>query len=180
MILQMGKLCFSCKVNRANSLDGKIIEILSVGDKENPKMISLDFIKNRQVNYDIRSEHYSILYTLSLENFKESLRSSDMDYQLYCLLRDRDECFIDEENIYPCSLCKDKFHTKFDCSRLHFRPLKQMVIYHYLEKVKKSKTGRSYFKRPKGNSPTLLTYYENKSEYKKFASENLGDQQIAS
>ena len=92
----MGKLCFSCKVNRANSLDGKIMEILSVGDKENPKMISLDFIKNRQLNYDIRSEHYSILYTLSLENFKESLRSSDMDYQLYCLLRDRDECFIDE------------------------------------------------------------------------------------
>ena len=54
-----------------------------------------------------------------------------------------------------------------------------MVIYHYLEKVKKSKAERSDFNRSKGNSPTLLTYYENRSEYKKFASENLGDQQPA-
>jgi hypothetical protein len=80
MILQRGKLCLTCKAHRyRSSLDGKVIETLSVSQGEKPKIISLDFIKNKSVNYDIKSEGYSVLYTLSLDSFKESLQFSEMD-----------------------------------------------------------------------------------------------------
>ena len=52
-------------------------------------MLTLDFIKSKPLNFDIKSEGYSILYTLDLEKFREALKYSDMDYQLYCVLKDR-------------------------------------------------------------------------------------------
>ena len=63
-------------------------------------MINLDFIRNKEVPYDLRSDKYSVIYRLSMEKFKEALKSSDMDYQLYCVLRDRHRFILDEENLY--------------------------------------------------------------------------------
>jgi hypothetical protein len=91
VILQKGCLGFACKIQKGTSnLDGKIIEELEVSKDDKPKMIGLDFIKEKPLVYDIKSDGYSIIHTLSLEGFKESLKSSDMDYQLYCVLRDRE------------------------------------------------------------------------------------------
>lgn len=39
--------------------------------------------------------NYSVLCYLSRENFLESLKGSEMDYQLFCVLKDKDECVID-------------------------------------------------------------------------------------
>lgn len=71
-----------------------------------------------------------------------------MDLELYCILKDRDGCVLDEENIYPCSLCKNKYHTKFECSRLHYRPIKQMHIFRHLDSFKRNKNVRRKFFRP--------------------------------
>lgn len=70
-----------------------------------------------------------------------------MDYQLFCVLRDKDNNIIDENNLYPCSICKKSYHTKFDCSRLHYRPMKQLVVLNYLEKQNKMKNKRIPFLR---------------------------------
>lgn len=178
MILQKGKLCYCCKVNKTEcDLDGKVIETLAVCEQEKPKMISLEFIKNRTLNYDIKSDSYSIVYKINLEDFKESLRSSDMDYQLYCLLRDRDECYLDEENIYFCDICKNRCHTKFECSKLHYRPLKQMVIYRHLDKVKKAKSKRKPFYRVKDQLKTLHNILYTSMEHKKYAKEFIGEEE---
>jgi hypothetical protein len=63
-------------------------------------MINLDFIRNKEIPYDLRSDKYSVIYRLSIEKFKEALKSSDMDYQLYCVLRDCHRFILDEENLY--------------------------------------------------------------------------------
>lgn len=66
MILQNGTLCLACKTNKCESpLNGKVIETLQVKDNEKAKLISLDFIKNKAVDYDIKSKKYSILYHLA-------------------------------------------------------------------------------------------------------------------
>lgn len=60
-----------------------------------PKILTLDFIKNKTLNYNIKSQTYSVLYFLNREKFMESIRPSEMDYQLFCLLRDRSEHIIE-------------------------------------------------------------------------------------
>jgi hypothetical protein len=91
MILQKGKLCFCCKPHRApdSKLEGKVMDVVEVKN-EKAKLVSLDFIRNKELQYNMKSDSYSVLYTLPIETFKESLKSSEMDYQLYCVLRDRD------------------------------------------------------------------------------------------
>ena len=150
MILQKGTLDFQCKVGRGKSkLDGKVVESLEVQDGEKPKLLGLEFIKNKTLTHDIRSKNYSIIYTLELERFKEALRASEMDYQLMCILRDRYEYLLDENNVHACPLCPRKFHSKFQCPRLHYCPIKQMAIYRFLDQTKKMKSPRIPFLREK-------------------------------
>ena len=67
MILQKGILGFACRTTSSQSnLNNKNIEELKVENNEKPKIISLDFIKGKTIQYDIKSQQYSILYILSL------------------------------------------------------------------------------------------------------------------
>ena len=67
MILQKGILGFTCRTTSTHSsLNNKNIEELKVEKNEKPKIISLDFIKGKTVQYDLKSQKYSILYILSL------------------------------------------------------------------------------------------------------------------
>lgn len=59
-------------------------------DKIKPKILSLDFIKNKTRNYSLKSLNYSIIYYLTREEFSQALQDSEMDYHLFCMLRDRD------------------------------------------------------------------------------------------
>lgn len=72
-----------------------------------------------------------------------------MDYQLFCLLKDKDEYILGENNLYPCPNCKTEYHTKLECSRLHFIPIKQNVINRYLNKSNKNVQERMVFTRSK-------------------------------
>ena len=87
-IIQKGCVAFTCR-NRSD-LDNKVIELLAVEGESKPKIMSLDFIKNKPTSYNIKSVNYSIIYYLNREDFMRSLSSSEMDYQLFCLIKDRD------------------------------------------------------------------------------------------
>lgn len=51
-----------------SKIDGKVIEMISVNeDKIKPKILSLDFIKNKTRNYNLKSLNYSIIYYLTKE-----------------------------------------------------------------------------------------------------------------
>lgn len=65
-----------------------------------------------------------------------------MDFQLFCMMKDKDDYTLDESNLYECPNCKGEFHNKFDCNRLHFIPLKQNIVMKHLSKVNKSKQKR--------------------------------------
>ena len=152
LILQKGQLDMACKCSGGKTaLSGKVVESLEVKDGQKPKLLGLDFIKNKTLTHDIRSKNYSIVYTLELERFKEALRASEMDYQLLCMLRDRYEYLLDENNVHACSLCPRKLHSKFQCPRLHYCPIKQMVIYRYLDQTNKLKNSRQEYRRTKGD-----------------------------
>ena len=49
--------------------------MLKVEEKEKPKILSLDFLKGKILDYDVKSEKYSIIYTLSEECLKEALKN---------------------------------------------------------------------------------------------------------
>ena len=114
MILQKGVIGLSCRTTSSqSSLNGKNIQILKVEEGSKPKLVSLDFIKNKGIDYDIKSEKYAILYTLNNEKFKQSLKGYAIDFELFCMLKDRDEYLLDDQKIYPCTICKNRFHNKF-------------------------------------------------------------------
>ena len=66
-----------------------------------------------------------------------------MDYHHFCFLRDKNKSTLDEFEVYPCEYCPGKHHTKFTCPKLHFIPLKQLVIYKEQSKERKSRNPRS-------------------------------------
>ena len=158
-ILQQGIVAFSCKNGPNSKLNGKKIQFIKVSKKQKPKVLSLDFIKNKEINFDIRSVNYSIVYFLEMGKFLESLRSCSMDYQLYCMLRDKNDNILDENNLYHCSICKTSYHNKFQCSRLHYRPLKEVVILKHIGKMKRSRNDRRENQREK-NCINSFLYYE--------------------
>ena len=63
VILKKGTVAFTCRIN--SDLNHKIIENLDVSEKTKPKILSLDFIKNKTLNYNIKSLSYSVFYYLS-------------------------------------------------------------------------------------------------------------------
>lgn len=57
--------------------------------KENPKLITLGFIKADVSTCDVRSLAYSILYEFKKEEVIEILKQSRYDYEHYCMIRDK-------------------------------------------------------------------------------------------
>lgn len=81
-----------------------------------------------------------------------------MDYELYCLMRDKALNMPDDFELFSCEICKGK-HTKFNCPKLHFIPIKQHIAYRYIYKVKKDKNYRKYSKRYECNNYGALKIY---------------------
>ena len=70
-----------------------------------------------------------MLFKLEYDQFIDIFKESDMDYELYCFLRDKIRNIPDEFEVYPCEYCSGKFnHFKFTCPRLHYAPYQQHVI----------------------------------------------------
>jgi len=58
------------------------------------------------------------------------------------MIRDKDDYMLDSFEIYQCNLCQNEYHTKFKCPKCHYIPVKQKVIYSYLEGFKNSRDNR--------------------------------------
>jgi hypothetical protein len=85
-----------------------------------------------------------------------------MDYIHFCFLRDRNKTTLDEFEVLTCDVCMDgKKHTKFTCPKLHFIPLKNMVIHKGMRKEKTLKTPRvtDRYRRIQLKKCNALEYY---------------------
>jgi hypothetical protein len=95
IILRKGQIGYVCKRNGCGFND-EIVDLISVGRDETPFLTSLDFISKQRPLYEIKSLQFSVLFTLQYSRFIEIFRTSDMDYELFCFLRDKIRNIPDE------------------------------------------------------------------------------------
>lgn len=57
-------------------------------------MISLNFIRNKILEYNITSNSYSVLFYLSRDDFMQCLRSNQFSFETICMIKDRDDNII--------------------------------------------------------------------------------------
>jgi hypothetical protein len=91
-------------------------------------LTSLDFISKKRPLYEIKSLQFSVLFTLDYDKFISIFKQTDMDYELYCFLRDKIRNIPDEFEVHPCQYCEKFNHFKFSCPRLHYLPYEQHII----------------------------------------------------
>ena len=63
LIIQQGQINLSCRRPKSN-LTGKVMDSVTVEENGKPKILSLDFIKGKRLDYDIKSDKYSVIYFL--------------------------------------------------------------------------------------------------------------------
>lgn len=131
LILRQGEVGFTSKRRNCNFNDFVIdrVKIKDSSESSKPFLLGLEFMTRRRPIYEVKSLEYSVIYQLEYEKLIKNLKESEMDYHHFCFLRDKDKTVIDEFEVFPCEHCPKQFHTKFSCPKLHFIPLKQMVIY---------------------------------------------------
>lgn len=88
LILKGGELGFTCKKSGCD-YNYTVIDQLRVKKQADPVLVSLGFIRHFTPLYEIKSLEYSILYFLNHEDILSILKGSEMDYELYCLLKDK-------------------------------------------------------------------------------------------
>lgn len=120
---------------------------IRVDNKAQSKLLSLGFIKSKNVVCDIKSLAYSILFYLSNEELIDILKQTKMDYEHFCLMRDREEYLLNENELYRCLNCPREFHNKLICPKLHYIPVKSHIIHKYLHKKHLNCNGRVKFRR---------------------------------
>ena len=64
-----------------------------------------------------------------------------MDYELFCLLKDKCSHIPDEYELFQCEFCPGK-HTKFTCPKIHYIPYKQHVTNKFIHRFKNDKSVR--------------------------------------
>lgn len=119
--MRKGHIGYVCRKNGCEFNDA-IADEIRVGSGDIPFLTSLDFISKTRPQYEIKSLQFSVLFTMGYKKFIEIFRKSDMDYELYCFLRDKCRNIPDEFEVKSCEFCKQFNHFKFTCPRLHYVP----------------------------------------------------------
>lgn len=87
------------------------------------------------------------------------LKESKLDYSFYMNILDKHEKLINPYEHTMCEYCANEYHTRFDCTRLHYIPLKSEVIYHYVKRqgrpVQRGSSSNAFKAKPKIHSYTL-------------------------
>ena len=91
---------------------------------------------NRPINYDIVCKNYSIIYSLKKSILESILSTNPYCYELYCMNRDKDLFNSNDIETELCNLCADtkSHHTLFECPRMHYIPIKSVVISQIMKK----------------------------------------------
>ena len=128
LILREGEVGYTVK-RRGCNFNDMVIDKAKVKVNESPFILGLEFITRSRPLYETKSLSYSVIYSLPYEDLLSILRESQMDYVHFCFLRDRTMTSLDQFEVFNCTICKNsKTHTKFMCPKLHFNPIKQIVI----------------------------------------------------
>lgn len=103
--------------------------------KDDFKLLSFKFLFHKEMNYDIKCEDYCVIYKLSSEDLRNIIEGNPYNYQYYCMMKDKDKNDPSEFETLNCDICKSlSRHTVFNCPKIHYIPLKQLVIIRYNEK----------------------------------------------
>lgn len=101
IILKRGELGYICKKGQSR-FNERVADSIAVPENGQPFLTSLDFITKQRPNYEIKSLEYSIIYYLDYDQFIRVLKETDMDFELYALLRDKIKNIPDEFEVHTC------------------------------------------------------------------------------
>ena len=94
LILREGEVGFTVK-RRGCDFNDRVVDKVKVNARDRPFILGLEFLTRFRPAYEIKSLEYSVVYSLAYDNLIEVLKESNMDYMLFCLLRDRNRSTID-------------------------------------------------------------------------------------
>jgi hypothetical protein len=101
VILKFGKIGYACK-KQGFAFNEEITDLIKVEEGGAPYLTSLDFISKQRPLYEIKSLQFSVILMLPYNKFIEIFKTSNMDYEHYCLLRDKIRNIPDELEVHPC------------------------------------------------------------------------------
>lgn len=141
LILKGGEVGYMC--HKMNScLNDQVVNRIKRAEKDNPFLINLHFITKQRPNFEVKSLVYSIIYFLDYDKLIAILKDTQLDFEMYSFLKDKNKNVVDEFEVIPCEHCTTR-HTKFSCHRLHYIPLEQHLITKNLVLEKKAKNKRN-------------------------------------
>jgi|JI6StandDraft_1071083.scaffolds.fasta_scaffold09392_10 hypothetical protein len=114
------------------------------------------------------------MHTIEQEDFEEVVRMTKTDFEKYCALRDQDS-FDEVIEGLECRICNTKRHSKFECPRIHFVPLREIICLKYKHRCDKGEPRRPYIRE---REPARASYTYNifrKSTTLRFNTENALD-----
>jgi len=79
-----------------------VIDKVKISSNDRPFILGLEFLTRKRPLYETKSLEYSVIYRLSYDDMTNILRESQMDYLLFCLLRDKNRSIPDEFEVYSC------------------------------------------------------------------------------
>ena len=71
-------------------IHGKQIQSIKL-DKNQYKLLSFDFLFNKEMKYDIKCLDYCVIYKMSKEELCKIIQNNPYNYQYYCATRDKDK-----------------------------------------------------------------------------------------
>lgn len=111
---------------------GREVQSIKIPPKEF-KILSLYFFINKEINYDIKCKDCAIVYSLPRKDLEAIMSTNSSSYEYYCMMKDKDRFNPSEWETHKCDLCS-VHHTVFDCPRLHFIPINNIIIARMLAK----------------------------------------------
>ncbi len=97
---------------------------------------------NKSINFNVIASEYCLVYHLELHDFYSILRKSADDSAYFFKVYHKHNLLPDQWSMIECEYCVGKFHNKFDCPKIHYCAIKEVVIWRLLrdeESLRKSK-----------------------------------------
>lgn len=69
-------------------IHGKEMQSIKV-KKSDYKLLSLNFLFNKEMKYDIKCKDYCVIYTIKKSEICNIIQSNPYNYQFYCMTKDK-------------------------------------------------------------------------------------------
>jgi hypothetical protein len=102
-----------------------------------------EFIRKQEEKHYVTSVNYCVIYSIEQDDFEGIVRMIKSDFEKYCALRDQDH-FDEILEGLERNICSSKKHSKFECPRLHFMPLREIICLKYKTKCDKGTPRKHY------------------------------------